>query len=489
MSNARKSANETHRKRLARALAKTEGIGYQAARWRVDAAAREGVLPSKLDSAGMTEALKILRERGRPESRSFEEILAAARSRPVEQRAPGLFADVTTDRQMLLQMVEFLMLGFATATENWEAFDDALADIEALPRADRAMVAYFALGVAYVVSNNYVSSQGGELGPEGEEELLNDVLFSAQDRCSEQIREAFDAALRDSGRPREVAGDPLRDYPAAQHAFFEAGGDESALSFVLEVCDGCAASEDAFRPGQVRTSDGRRVSFAWLWFHINASFAMAVVNEVARRSQRDPMRILDDSLNTRVGDVVPDPEQAEGAVTRSPTRLDSAVRFQGASDAAEILMSGLRHPEEDAPDPFKPVFAEIEADPHPLLRRAGLLFGLQATAFLVAYFLEEPGGPEIGELTQARLNDLAERALEAARDSGAPGPESELDQLMRGDGDEHVFIATAGSQNWRRTAALLATAAAIGLHELSVERDVDPQAVLDMIHDATAPEG
>jgi tetratricopeptide (TPR) repeat protein len=57
------STNPTHRTRLARALASAAGIPYQTALSLVADAAEAGALPSRLDPAGMRQALKVLLQR------------------------------------------------------------------------------------------------------------------------------------------------------------------------------------------------------------------------------------------------------------------------------------------------------------------------------------------------------------------------------------------------------------------------------------------
>lgn len=57
------STNPTHRTRLARALAPAAGISYQKALALVTGAAEAGILPDRLDSAGMQRALELLLQR------------------------------------------------------------------------------------------------------------------------------------------------------------------------------------------------------------------------------------------------------------------------------------------------------------------------------------------------------------------------------------------------------------------------------------------
>jgi hypothetical protein len=72
------TTNPTHRTRLARALADAAGIGYQKALSRVDEVAGAGLLPGRLDAAGMRQALEVLRHRtaagagNSPQSRALE---------------------------------------------------------------------------------------------------------------------------------------------------------------------------------------------------------------------------------------------------------------------------------------------------------------------------------------------------------------------------------------------------------------------------------
>lgn len=60
MSEQKKSANTTHRKRLARALAEQTGLSYAQSLNRVVDAAEKGLLPRRLDEAGMAAALRVL---------------------------------------------------------------------------------------------------------------------------------------------------------------------------------------------------------------------------------------------------------------------------------------------------------------------------------------------------------------------------------------------------------------------------------------------
>ncbi|MFD7919507.1 hypothetical protein ACFV3R_09810 [Streptomyces sp. NPDC059740] len=57
------SRNTTNQERIARALNRATGCGYQKALQRVKAAADAGTLPAKLDQAGREEAVRMLTER------------------------------------------------------------------------------------------------------------------------------------------------------------------------------------------------------------------------------------------------------------------------------------------------------------------------------------------------------------------------------------------------------------------------------------------
>ncbi|MEV6404039.1 hypothetical protein AB0M58_13980 [Streptomyces bobili] len=57
------SDNTTNQERIARALNRTTGCGYQKALQRVKAAADAGQLPAKLDQAGRDEAVRMLTEK------------------------------------------------------------------------------------------------------------------------------------------------------------------------------------------------------------------------------------------------------------------------------------------------------------------------------------------------------------------------------------------------------------------------------------------
>jgi hypothetical protein len=56
------SGNTTNQERIARALNRSTGCGYQKALQRVRAAAAAGELPAKLDQAGRDQAVRMLAE-------------------------------------------------------------------------------------------------------------------------------------------------------------------------------------------------------------------------------------------------------------------------------------------------------------------------------------------------------------------------------------------------------------------------------------------
>jgi hypothetical protein len=120
------STNPTHRTRLARALADATGISYQKALTLVADAADAGVLPGRLNPAGMRRALELLQRHAAGAGTSSQGTL-----KPRYYR----LAQVTCSRlqQGVPQRVARATAAAVPAARSWGGYGPAEIDVEVMP--------------------------------------------------------------------------------------------------------------------------------------------------------------------------------------------------------------------------------------------------------------------------------------------------------------------------------------------------------------------